>query len=680
MNETVAGLVYIFTGISFSIGLINLVIGLQKDAQRVYLFFGFIALTASVYYFLFPLADPFVGHFTIRITIGLSFFICSFGFFPWFIGHYTGYHKRAIQWFLTGIMAVSITLLLLTRNQYPYLWNMVGHAGVIGIISYGFLGSRNLFLQKKATEGILFTLAFIVFSLLTVEDIIHVYFQQFYPFNLPEGLLPFDYFLLFFIVLIGLNLSRDIRMRGVFEKQFHQSEEKWSDLLEKLRLFILEVDKKGVIVYANPYFSLRTGYRNQELLNNKIFNSLLAEADDKTLHGILINDASNDLQDQKKCVILTKDENQIFLSCSILKLTDDSGQHKGTLIVGTDFTRLENACREISMLKKKLEKENIILKAKIEGSKEPEEIIGNSPAIKYTIRRALEVAKTNASVLIEGETGTGKELFARMIYKNSKRKNRAFISVNCTTFPRELMESELFGHIKGAFTGADKSRKGKFELADGGTLFLDEIGDLPLELQPKLLRVLQEGTIEPLGSEKTIKVNVRIIAATNQVLTDEVNRKRFRDDLFYRLNVFPITVPPLRQRKEDIPLLVNAFTVNFALKHGKKISNISKHVLEILQDFAWPGNVRELQNIIERAVITSPGDSLVLPDLLANDQNKEPEFKENMSMAEVERRHIVNVLKSCDWKVSGKNGAAEILGLHSNTLRSRMQKLNISKN
>ena len=275
---------------------------------------------------------------------------------------------------------------------------------------------------------------------------------------------------------------------------------------------------------------------------------------------------------------------------------------------------LQGAYAEIKQLKDRLQAENIYLQQEVAREYNFGEIIGQSSALSYVFFRVEQVAPQDATVLLLGETGTGKGVVARAIHSRSARKDRPMITVNCTALPANLIESELFGREKGAFTGANARQIGRFELADGGTIFLDEIGEMPLELQSKLLRVIQDGEFERLGSPRTIKVDVRIIAASNRNLEEEIKNGRFREDLFYRLNVFPITIPPLRQRKEDIPLLVNHFVAKFNKKIGKKIETVSKETLNALQEYHWPGNVRELESVIERAVITSQGTALQVLD------------------------------------------------------------------
>ncbi|MBW2095174.1 MAG: sigma 54-interacting transcriptional regulator [Deltaproteobacteria bacterium] len=332
---------------------------------------------------------------------------------------------------------------------------------------------------------------------------------------------------------------------------------------------------------------------------------------------------------------------------------------------------------EIQKLKDQLEAERAYLQEEIKLEYNHENIIGQSDAINYVLYKVEQIARSNTIVLVLGETGTGKELVARAIHGLSSRKERAFVKLDCATLPSNLIESELFGHEKGAFTGAHSRKLGRFEVADGATLFLDEIGELPLELQPKLLRVVQDGEFERLGGSRTIRIDVRIIAATNRNLEEEVRKGRFRDDLWYRLNIFPITVPPLRDRVDDIPLLVDFYVKKISKRMGKSIEIIPTRVMNALQNYQWPGNIRELENVLERAVINSAGPKLRLVDELKKPQRDVSTMQKTLEA--VEREHIVRILEQTQWKVSGKNGAAEILGLNRSTLRARMRKLGILK-
>jgi formate hydrogenlyase transcriptional activator len=307
-----------------------------------------------------------------------------------------------------------------------------------------------------------------------------------------------------------------------------------------------------------------------------------------------------------------------------------------------------------------------------------EQIIGNSPALELALEQVEQVAPTDSTVLIQGETGTGKELIARAIHNLSSRCGRPFIKLNCAAIPFDLLESELFGHEKGAFTGAIAQKIGRFELADKGTLFLDEVGDIPLALQPKLLRVLQEQEFERLGSGRTHQVDVRLVAATHRNLVDMVKRGEFRSDLYYRLNVFPVPLPPLRARREDIPALVEHFVEVYTRQMGKQIEHIPPETMSALVSYQWPGNIRELQNFIERSVIVSSGNVLH-PPLASLQSTVEAESLAPITLEDAERDHIRKTLEQTRWVVSGPNGAAARLGIKRSTLYFRMQKLGISR-
>jgi formate hydrogenlyase transcriptional activator len=306
-----------------------------------------------------------------------------------------------------------------------------------------------------------------------------------------------------------------------------------------------------------------------------------------------------------------------------------------------------------------------------------EEIVGQSPAFQNILNQVRIVAKTDSVTLIQGETGTGKEIIARAIHNQSLRSQGPFVTLNCAAIPGPLLESELFGHERGAFTGACAQTKGRFQQADKGTLFLDEIGDLPLELQPKLLRALQEQEFERLGSSQTIRVNVRVVAATNQDLGALVANKQFRADLYYRLNVIPISLPPLRERAQDIPSLVQHFVRKYSARMNKSIDAIPEEVINVLQAHHWPGNIRELQNYIERAVVLSPDSVLRLPLMDMKQMTRQPSAAASRTLAEAEREHILNVLKQTDGLIGGHRGAAARLGLPRTTLVYKMRKLGI---
>jgi len=366
---------------------------------------------------------------------------------------------------------------------------------------------------------------------------------------------------------------------------------------------------------------------------------------------------------------------------------DPSGKFTRTMFV--DIT--ERVLMEQE--KARLEAQNTYLQEEIRSEHNFGEIVGSSPALIDVLRQVDQIAKIDSTVLILGETGTGKELIARAIHDRSPRKNRALVKVNCGAISAGLVESELFGHVKGAFTGAIANRDGRFKLADGGTIFLDEVGELPMDTQVKLLRVLQEQEFEPIGSSKTIKVNVRVVAATNRDLEELVREGKFRADLFYRLNVVPLRMPALRERATDIHLLTMFFVQKCAKKLGKQISSVSDEAMQQLTNYSWPGNIRELQNVIERAVILSPGNTLVLAEKLRGSSatsavampvktapvEAAPATGNGGSLDEVERRHIESVLNQVNWMIEGNGGAAKVLDMNPSTLRSRMQKLGIKR-
>jgi formate hydrogenlyase transcriptional activator len=344
---------------------------------------------------------------------------------------------------------------------------------------------------------------------------------------------------------------------------------------------------------------------------------------------------------------------------------------------------VENALAfdQIAELKEKLEKEKLYLEEEIRTEHNFEEIVGTSAVLRRILKEVETVAPTDATVLIRGETGTGKELIARALHYLSPRRERTFVKLNCAAIPTGLLESELFGHDKGAFTGAITQKIGRFELAHQGTLFLDEVGDVPLELQPKLLRVLQEQEFERLGSTKAIRVNVRLVSATHRELERMVADGRFRGDLYYRLNVFPLVLPPLRERREDIPRLVRHFTQRFARRMGRRIETIPAEAMDALVHYPWPGNIRELENLIERAVILSPGPTLQvsLRELIPPPAPVPAPLAASGSLADAEREHILGALHACNWVVGGANGAATRLGLTRSTFYRMMKKLGISR-
>ena len=336
---------------------------------------------------------------------------------------------------------------------------------------------------------------------------------------------------------------------------------------------------------------------------------------------------------------------------------------------------LQDSLDKISQLKKQLEQENKYFQEERKEEKNLDTIIGKSTSLNYVLKRLEQVAPTNATVLLQSETGTGKELFANALHSASKRNHKPLIKVGCASLSPNLIESEFFGHEKGAFTGADQARIGRFELADQGTIFLDEIGELPRELQGKLLRVLQEGEFERLGSSKTIHVDVRVIAATNLNLEEEITKGNFRQDLYYRLSAFIVTIPPLRERKDDIPPLTEFFVEKYEKKHHREIKTIPKSSMQDLVNYTWPGNIRELENVIEHAIIISENGILKVEISNSSIGSEKGEVK----LRDVERNHIIQVLESTNWRLGGAGGAAELLGLKRTTLHEKIKKYEINR-
>ena len=431
----------------------------------------------------------------------------------------------------------------------------------------------------------------------------------------------------------------------------------------------------GAYLDMNTRFCEIVGYSKEELLH-KNFREI-THPDDLDLDNRYAE--RRELGEIDKFGIekryLHKNGQPVWVTLYVSALRDDSGHVNRVVTVAVDITERKRAEDELRRLKDQLQAENTYLREEIQEEQHFAEIIGQSLKLRYIFLRLEQVAPTNATVLILGETGTGKELIARAIHNRSRRKAHPLIKVNCAALPAHLIESELFGHEKGAFTGATARRPGRFELADGGSLFLDEIGELPLDLQAKLLRVLQDGEFERLGSSRTMHADVRIIAATNRDLETEMRVGRFRHDLYYRLNVYPVTLPPLRERPEDIPLLVRMFVKMFSKQFGKPIERIPQAAIDRLQQYPWPGNIRELRNVIERAIITAQ-DSVLRVDLA---EIGNPQIMRDKTLTEVERDYIQHVLAKTQWTIQGPHGAARILGLDPGTLRSRMRKLGMTR-
>ena len=467
-----------------------------------------------------------------------------------------------------------------------------------------------------------------------------------------------------------------------------ENERKLSTLMGNLPGMVYRClfEKKWTMEFISNGCENLTGYKPNELLHNSIvsYQDLIEEKDREKVWRVVKNGIDNHTSFQVQYRIKTAQQKMKWVWEQGIGICDE--YNKTIAIEGfiTDISHIKKTEekliekeRQVRELKDQLQEESIYLKEEIKLYANFEEIITTSKIFRKTLKSIEQVAGTDSTVLIFGETGTGKELIARAIHNNSNRSNRALIKVNCAALAPDIVESELFGHLKGAFTGAYSDKKGRFEIANEGTLFLDEIGELPTNLQVKLLRVLQEGEFERLGDTKTIKTDVRIITATNRNLEKAVDNGDFREDLFYRLNVFPVHVPPLRERKEDIPLLVNHFIKKYTTKTGKKITETSEKVINHLIEYDWPGNVRELENIIERAVIICSGNRLTYGTWLPN--KKKNVNKDIPTLEENERQLILKAIKETKGRISGENGAAKLLNIKRTTLEARMKKLGISK-
>jgi len=486
-------------------------------------------------------------------------------------------------------------------------------------------------------------------------------------------------------------MSGDATERKRAEEALEQLRRRNELILHAAGEGIYGLDLHGNTTFVNPAAARMIGWKAEELIGKPQHDILHHSKPDGTpypkeecpIYAAFRDGAVHHVTDE---VFWRKDGTSFPVGYISTPIRDERGKLVGAVVTFEDITErkraeqaLRNALDEVEQLKSRLQAEKNYLQEEIKLDHNFEEIISRSDALKMVLRKVEQVASTDATVLILGETGTGKELFVRAIHNLSLRKDRPLVKVNCAALPPGLIESELFGHEKGAFTGALSRKIGRFELADGGTIFLDEIGDLPLDLQAKLLRVLQERAFERLGNPRPINVDVRVIAATNRDVTKAITAGNFREDLYYRLNVFPIALPPLRERTGDIPLLVRHFARRYGQKVGKVIDKIPQKVMTALQAYSWPGNVRELENIIERAVILSPGSILQLDEMLDVVRIIEAQPTTSLTLEEVEQNHILKVLEVTGWRIEGKRGAAVRLGLNPSTLRSRIEKLNIQK-
>jgi PAS domain S-box-containing protein len=476
-----------------------------------------------------------------------------------------------------------------------------------------------------------------------------------------------------------VQLESEITDRQVIQEQLVAASDDWQTTFDSIQDLVMILDSEFRILRVNTAAVSFLGQPLDRIIGSRCHT--LMHGTDASIAGCPAAKVFHTKRHEEMEILY--DGKKTWLLASADPILDANGNVARVVHTVKNITdrkrmeeQLQGRLREIEKLKKQLEQENISLREEVKLLSPHAEIVATSPAMQQVMVQVEQVAPTDSTVLITGETGTGKEIIARAVHQLSVRKALTMVTINCASLPPTLIESELFGREKGAFTGAMSRMMGRFEIADGSTLFLDEIGDLPLEIQAKLLRVLEEGRFERLGSTKSLQVNVRIIAATNRNLDHMVQTGKFRKDLYYRLNVFPITIPPLRDRKEDIPLLIWAFIRQFEKSMGRHINSMPKRSLDALLHYSWPGNARELRNVIEHAMIVNRGIVLeVSPPALALEDM--PEEAENLK--DIERRHILRVLEERGWRVSGRGGAAEILGLKPTTLEARIKKLGIRR-
>ncbi|MDJ0701254.1 MAG: sigma 54-interacting transcriptional regulator [Woeseiaceae bacterium] len=472
---------------------------------------------------------------------------------------------------------------------------------------------------------------------------------------------------------------------------------KYRTLYRSTPAMLHTVDGEGHIVTVTDHWLQKLGYERNEVIGRPVTDFFVAADRRKYRGGKLQAFISNGDFDNVDRQLLTKDGRVLDLLQSAIAHRDEHGNVDQLLVASKDVTERNRAERELrralvenARLREELERERDYLREEVNVAMQFGRIVGKSPALKRMLDRVEAVADTPASVLVQGESGVGKELVARAIHARSPRADKPLVKVNCASIPKELFESEFFGHVKGAFTGAHRDRIGRFQLADGGTIFLDEVGEIPLELQGKLLRVLQESEFERVGDDITKSVDVRVIAATNRNLEELIVEGRFREDLFYRLSVFPIDIPPLRERAEDVIQLAQNFLEESCRDFGREALTLTRTQAQKLREYDWPGNVRELKNVIERAVILSPGKvlrlDLSIPDLESDEnEDAEPEstvpgeFLNEAEMREFQRRNLVRALEQADWRVSGPGGAAELLGVRPTTLADRVRSYGIKR-
>jgi formate hydrogenlyase transcriptional activator len=673
MQESMIVLALLSAGLSLAMGAISFYIG-WREKDNTNLFFGFMALCLVVFVIIPPIG--FIQPTDPEYHLLKRFFIFSYYLLlPWFIISYTRLNKPIYAFLIDGWVVFTFVVLIISKSaSQPSYWTSMALIGFGANLMLGIVSGIRQYRLVDRTKAVWLLTAMAFYAILflyTVQQQTELRHSEDVAFANPA----MHIHALFLIFIMGLGITVEVLEKYRLEKALQASRKHWQSFMDHAPILVLQLNGEGNISFMNDFGVHLLGYNSTaELQGHNWCGRFLSPRDAEKFKSLF----DGMIREEKpsachRSTIRDKYGEELVISWISFPVHSDDNRILSIMNLGSNITQAESAHQLIHQLRLELEKEKI--PAAEEQLQEQGEIIGNSWAIRYAIEKARQVAKTTAPVLLEGETGVGKELIADLIHKISLRSDAPYVKVNCGSLPKELMEDELFGHEKGAFTSAVQARKGRFELADGGTIFLDEIGELPLEMQPKLLRVLQNGEFERIGSQRTIKVDVRVIAATNRDLSKEVHQGHFRSDLFYRLCVFPITVPALSKRVEDIPLLVSYFVDKESTKYNKKFDQISKADLQRLIEHPWPGNVRELKNLIDRSVIISEGRTLRL-EWFFDLQHEKAGFN---SLADVERQHILKVMESCQWKINGVNGAAEKLNMHPNTLRFKMKKLQITR-
>jgi PAS domain S-box-containing protein len=699
-------------GVCLAAGAVHLFVGLKRPGARAELWFGVTAVAVAGYCFLVPASyrAATIAAYAVALRWEMALGVPVAIGLAWFVVHYARLERRFLAWAITALAAVWLIanaaspasivyreITGLSRIELPWgetltlaqgtvnPWRAVSDAAgllfgalvVQGCVALARRGEKRRAVLLASTLGLQFLVGALYSPLVDLGVVRFPYL----------GTLAF----LVAIVVMGAALAREIVRASLLAEVVAADERRWHGLLENVRLLVVGIDAAGRLDYVNPHALEVLGYAREEALGRSYLDFTPAR-DVESVRAAFERAAGGEGRADVESASIARDGSERRIAWSAVDLAAVAGPSAGFVAIGADVTERrvaesarDRALREVENLRRQLEEENLYLKDEFKSVAGFEGIVGESPALQRILQQVEQVAPTASTVLVEGETGVGKELVARAVHEGSPRRGRPFVVVNCAALPPSLIESEMFGHERGSFTGATQRRRGRFELADGGSLFLDEVGELSLDLQPKLLRVLQSGDFERVGATQSQRVDVRVIAATNRDLGAEVAAGRFREDLYFRLHVFPIRVPPLRERRDDIPLLVRHFVGLLAARFGKSIESVPGPVLQELADYPWPGNVRELVAVLERAVITSSGGTLRLAAPLGSGLSLRTAAAEGgaaaalVTLDENERRHVARVLEAVAGRIAGPGGAAEVLGVNPSTLRSRMAKLGLKR-